>query len=73
MKPHLSTSSSKVYLRRFLAFFLVLAAVYALFFGAVRLLLTWMDDRNSSQKISKYQLEDFYALPQNSLDVLILG
>lgn len=73
MKPLLSTSNSKIYSRRILAFILALAALYATAYAAVPILTKKFDDRNASQKLSMYQINDFYKLPNNSLDVLILG
>lgn len=73
MKPHLSISNFKTYFRRILTFVLALAVLYILAHVCVSILVQKFDDRNASQKLSMYQINDFYNLKENSLDVLILG
>lgn len=73
MKPHSSTSNSKIYAKRILAFLLALTALYGAASITASALTERHDDRNRSQKITKYQMQDFYSLPENSLDILILG
>lgn len=80
MKLLSSTSSSKhsrarrlSYPKRFGVFFLLIFLMLIAAFVCVKVLEQYTDDRTSTQMITKYQMEDFYALPQNSLDVLIMG
>ena len=67
MKQHSYTSNSKaktrrVYLSRFAVFALLFVIMLIVAQLAVVLLERICDDRSSTQKISKYQIEDFYAL-----------
>ena len=73
MKSLSSTSNFKLYARRILAFVLALAATYGAASITAQALSARYDDRNASQRVTSCQLADFYALPENSLDVLILG
>ncbi len=73
MKPHLFTSNSKIYAKRILAFILALIIFYAAAQVTAIAFAKHYDDRNGTQKITSYQISDFYALPENSIDVLILG
>ncbi len=73
MKPHLFTSNFKVYTKRILAFLLALIIFYAAAQVTAIAFAKQYDDRNGTQKITSYQIEDFYAVPKNSIDVLILG
>ncbi len=76
MKPHSSTSNSKSnrrYLKKFAIFGALIILMFAAAFVCVNFLERITNDRSSTQKISMYQIEDFYALEENSLDVLIMG
>ncbi len=76
MKPHSSTSNSKSnkrYLLKFALFGALIVLMFIAAFVCVNFLEEITNDRSSTQKISMYQLEDFYALEENSLDVLIMG
>ena len=76
MKPHSSTSNSKSnkrYLKKFAIFGVLIILMFAAAFVCVNFLERITNDRSSTQKISMYQIEDFYALEENSLDVLIMG
>ncbi len=78
MKQPSYTSNSKsktrkMYLGRFAVFALLFAIMLVIAQISVAFLERISDDRSSTQKISKYQIEDFYALENNSLDVLFMG
>lgn len=72
MKPLLSISSSN-YLKRILAFLLSLCCLYGMAAFVAYSLDAHYDTRSGSQKITACQLNDLYALEENSLDLLILG
>ncbi len=76
MKPHSSTSNSKSnkrYINKFAIFGILIVLMFAAAFVYVNFLERITNDRSSTQKISMYQIEDFYSLEENSLDVLIMG
>lgn len=76
MRPHSSTSNSKMnkrYLKKFAIFGALIILMFGVAFACVNFLERITNDRSSTQKISMYQIEDFYALEKNSLDVLIMG
>lgn len=76
MKPRSSTSNSDTnikYLKKYLLFFLLLLFICIIAGAVVNSVADKYDARNPTQRITQYQLEDFYALPENSLDMLILG
>ena len=73
MKPLSSTSNFNIYLRRIAAFLVAFFALYSVATLSAAALTDHFDDRNGTQKVTSYQIEDFYALPEDSLDVLILG
>jgi len=80
MKLLSSTSNSKnshqkrlSYPKRFAIFGILIIAMLSLAFWVVSFLESLTNDRSSTQKITMYQLEDFYSLEESSLDVLIMG
>ncbi len=73
MKPRLFTSNFKIYTKRILAFLLALIVFYAAAQVSAIALAAHYNDRNVTQRITSYQISDFYALPENSVDVLVLG
>lgn len=73
MKLRLFTSSSNVYIKRILAFLAALIVFYSAAQVTAIALAEHYDDRNATQKVTSYQMSDFYALPKNSVDVLVLG
>ena len=73
MKPLSSISNFKIYLNRIICFALCLVLVYGCATVTAYALDTQYDPRNTTQQITACQISDFYALPVNSLDVIILG
>ena len=73
MKPLSSTSNFNIYFKRIAAFVIAFCVFYAAVGVSAQALSRYFDDRNGTQKITGYQMADFYALPENSIDVLILG
>ncbi len=73
MKQLSSTSNFNIYLKRIIAFVLSLMALYGAASVTAYALDTHFDTRNGTQKVVACQLSDFYALPEDSLDLLILG
>ena len=76
MNSHSSTSSFKTrkyYILKYVIFFVLLFLLYITACAVVSALGAKYDARNSSQRVTKHQLEDFYSLPENSIDMLVLG
>lgn len=73
MKQLSSTSNFNIYLKRILAFILALVALYGAASVTAYALDSSYDTRNGTQKVVACQLADFYALPEDSLDLVILG
>ena len=80
MKPHSSISNSDhtmkkrlSYPKRFLIFGLLVSIVFFCACATVYALEKKTDDLTGTQKITMYQMQDFYSLPEQSVDVMILG
>ena len=73
MKQLSSISNFKRYLNRIICFALCLAFVYGCATVTAYALDTQFDTRNPTQQVTACQISDFYSLPVNSLDVIILG